>query len=245
MATTFATQRTPSLLQRLTDARTRTDELFSIVRPEALYDRPIPERHRLIFYTGHLEAFDWNLLGRGHFNLPPLNATFDKLFAFGIDPVGGGLPTDVPDDWPRQAQVDDYNQTLRRTLNEHLAASLNSRSENSAETSQLLEVAIEHRLMHAETLSYLLHQMPLDRKFHHEDAPAPSAPQAKPHMIHIPAGTATLGLRKEQNSFGWDNEFDEHQVSRPRISYRRLQSNQRRILEFSFQRWVSESRALE
>ncbi len=44
------------LASRLAAARTATDELFSIVRPEALYDRPIPERHRLIFYLGHLEA---------------------------------------------------------------------------------------------------------------------------------------------------------------------------------------------
>jgi iron(II)-dependent oxidoreductase len=215
MATTFAAQQTPSLLQRLAEARARTDELFRIIRPEALYDRPIPERHRLIFYTGHLEAFDWNLLGRRHFDLPSFDPTFDKLFAFGIDPVGGGLPTDVPEDWPTRAKVSDYNQKLRGALDEQLSASLDSRSENSAESWQLLEVAIEHRLMHAETLSYLLHQLPLDRKFHEADPPEPPAQELKPHMILIPAGIATLGLRSDQNSFGWDNEFDEHQVSVP------------------------------
>ena len=36
--------------ERLADARTRTDEIFRILKPEALYDRPIAERHRLIFY---------------------------------------------------------------------------------------------------------------------------------------------------------------------------------------------------
>jgi iron(II)-dependent oxidoreductase len=51
-----------SLLARLRAARAQSDELFGIVRPEALYDRPIAERHRIIFYLGHLEAFDWNLL---------------------------------------------------------------------------------------------------------------------------------------------------------------------------------------
>ena len=50
------------LLERLSDARQRSDELFAVVRSEALYERPIPERHRIIFYIGHLEAFDWNLL---------------------------------------------------------------------------------------------------------------------------------------------------------------------------------------
>ena len=215
MATTIAAQQTLSLLQRLANARARTDELFRIVRPEALYDRPIPERHRLIFYTGHLEAFDWNLLGRRHFNLPSFDPTFDQLFAFGIDPVGGGLPKDVPEDWPIRAKVADYNQKLRGTLDDQLSASLDSRSENSAETEQLLEVAIEHRLMHAETLSYLLHQLPLDRKFHEPDSPEPPSQEVKPYMVHIPTGTATLGLRSGQNSFGWDNEFDEHQVTVP------------------------------
>ena len=38
----------------------QTDKLFELVRPESLYARPIPERHRIIFYLGHLEAFDWN-----------------------------------------------------------------------------------------------------------------------------------------------------------------------------------------
>jgi iron(II)-dependent oxidoreductase len=215
MATTFAMQRTPSLLHRLAAARARTDELLAIVRPEALYDRPIAERHRIIFYTGHLEAFDWNLLGRRHFNLPSFDPTFDQLFAFGIDPVGGGLPTDTPEDWPSRSQVAHYNEKLRSTLDDRLSASLEPGSENSGESKQLIEVAIEHRLMHAETLSYLLHQMPLDKKFHRADSPAAAAPEAKAHMIRIPAGTATLGLRAQQNLFGWDNEFDEHQVTVP------------------------------
>ena len=47
----------------LARARTATDALFGMVRPEAFYDRPVSERHRTIFYFGHLEAFDWNLLG--------------------------------------------------------------------------------------------------------------------------------------------------------------------------------------
>ena len=50
------------LLERVSDARSRSDALFNIVRSDFLYERPIRERHRIIFYVGHLEAFDWNLL---------------------------------------------------------------------------------------------------------------------------------------------------------------------------------------
>src|SRR5215467_1716642 len=99
MGTGTVAVRNPSLLRQLAAARLRTDELFSVVREEAMYDRPIAERHRIIFYVGHLEAFDFNLLGHRHFSLPAFDPTFDQLFAFGIDPVGGGLPTDTPQDW--------------------------------------------------------------------------------------------------------------------------------------------------
>src|ERR1700749_1330743 len=87
------------LLERVPDARQRSDALFDIVRPDSIYERPIPERHRIIFYVGHLEAFDWNLLHENIFGLKSFHAEFDRLFAFGIDPVGGGLPSDQPADW--------------------------------------------------------------------------------------------------------------------------------------------------
>src|SRR5258705_13663333 len=112
MGTGTVAIRNMSLLRRLAGARARTDELFSVVREEAFYDRPIAERHRIIFYVGHLEAFDGNLLGHGYFDLRAFDATFDQLFAFGIDPVGGGLPTDTPQDWPSRAQVATYCQRM-------------------------------------------------------------------------------------------------------------------------------------
>ena len=48
----------------LTEARARMDDIFALIKPESWYERPIPERHRLIFYLGHLEAFDWNQICR-------------------------------------------------------------------------------------------------------------------------------------------------------------------------------------
>src|SRR5262249_41063466 len=43
------------LLSHLRNARMLTDDLFRLVQPDALYDRPISERHRIVFYLGHLE----------------------------------------------------------------------------------------------------------------------------------------------------------------------------------------------
>ena len=47
--------------ERLTAGRATTDALFALLDERVLYDRPIAERHRVIFYVGHLEAFDANL----------------------------------------------------------------------------------------------------------------------------------------------------------------------------------------
>jgi ergothioneine biosynthesis protein EgtB len=204
------------LMARLANARARTDELFRIVRPEALYDRPIPERHRIIFYRGHLEAFDWNLL-RPVFDCEPFHPAFDRLFAFGIDPVGGHLPTDRPSDWPSRTEVEDYNARVRQMIDACLGtAALDDPGQPLLYDGFLLHVAIEHRLMHAETLAYMLHHLPLDRKFGRPIVPAPAAGPVAPRMLEIPAGEATLGLSRAANgTFGWDNEFEEHRVVMP------------------------------
>src|SRR5437899_9594140 len=106
---------------RLIRARTITDELFQILRDDAFYERPIAERHRIIFYIGHVEAFDWNLLGQRAFGLQSFHPSFNQLFAFGIDPVGGGLPADQPADWPKREEVNLYNERLKSELDQAIA----------------------------------------------------------------------------------------------------------------------------
>ncbi|KMZ13407.1 Serine/threonine kinase [Candidatus Burkholderia humilis] len=207
------------LLERLAEAHRVTDELFGIVKPEHLYDRPIAERHRIVFYIGHLEAFDRNLFDKRLFDLPSPNDAYDQLFAFGIDPVDGGLPTDQPSDWPTLDQVHAYKEAVRSQIDAafdpiQLAANPVSPDESSA---QLLEVAIEHRLMHAETLAYMLHQLPVDRKISPSDAASQhSSEQTLAHeSMHVPAGEVTLGLTRESGVFGWDNEYGEMRVDVP------------------------------
>src|SRR4051812_13157676 len=222
------------LFQRMADARRRSDALFDIVRPEAMYDRPIPERHRIIFYVGHLEAFDWNLLHENVFGLKSFHPEFDRLFAFGIDPVGGGLPTDQPSDWPSLERVSEYVRKIRGALDDKLAgitsSSAHQRDGFSLDT--LLNVAIEHRLMHVETLAYMLHQLPLDRKIHRVSTPTAFRSSATNSMVEVPAGTARLGLTRSGGAFGWDNEFEAHTVEVPAFEMDRYMVTNGQFLEF-------------
>jgi ergothioneine biosynthesis protein EgtB len=224
-----------SLLERIHDARRQSDALFDIVQPGSIFDRPIPERHRIIFYVGHLEAFDWNLLHENVFGLQSFHPEFDRLFAFGIDPVGGGLPNDQPADWPSLDSVRDYVRKIRAALDDKLASGISEaaapmRDGNPLAT--LLNVAIEHRLMHVETLAYMFHQLPLNRKVLQLNSPAPAAPTPKNRMISIPAGEATLGLVRNGLEFGWDNEFEEHTAHVPAFEIDQYMVTNRQYLEF-------------
>jgi iron(II)-dependent oxidoreductase len=223
------------LLERVADARRQSDALFDVVRPESMYERPIPERHRIVFYVGHLEAFDWNLLHENVLGLKSFHPEFDRLFAFGIDPVGGGLPSDRPSDWPSIDTVRDYVRRIRGALDEKLGdGSLESFSltRDGFPLDTLLNVAIEHRLMHVETLAYMLHQLPLDRKVLQRDSTRIESPVVAHRMIEIPPGLATLGLTRGGETFGWDNEFETHTTHVPGFEIDQYEVTNRQYLDF-------------
>jgi formylglycine-generating enzyme required for sulfatase activity len=196
----------------LQQAREQMDALFRLVRPAAFYDRPIGERHRMIFYMGHADAFDWNLIARYALDVPAFHQEFDRLFAFGIDPPPGALPADQPGDWPAFAEVERYQHHTREIIDQLL----------DDVPEQLLHVAAEHRLMHAETFAYILHQLEYGKKV----APQQRLPEGRPphrtngfhsEFLPIPAGSAQLGMPCN-GAFGWDNEYQAHAVDVPAFS---------------------------
>jgi iron(II)-dependent oxidoreductase len=223
------------LMERVSDARRRSDALFGIVQPGSMYERPIPERHRIVFYVGHLEAFDWNLLHENVFGLKTFHPEFDRLFAFGIDPVGGGLPGDQLSDWPSMLEIRDYVATIRTALDQKLRdETLDSHAltRDGFPIETLLNVAIEHRLMHVETLAYMLHQLPIASKIRQPRLPNPLTPPVTHEMVEIPSGEAVLGLSHESDAFGWDNEYQAHSERVPAFQIDRYQVTNGNYLEF-------------
>ena len=216
--TSLDTQALPGLaLQR---ARRMSDRLFEQVRPEAWLDRPIPERNRLLFYLGHLEAFDWNQLASaaGHEDSA---SSLDTLFAFGIDPPPGMLPQDRPEDWPALDRVAAYVRSTRRRVDEAI----------SAHPELALDIAVEHRLMHVETLTYMLHALPYERRLVQPAPPEPARPSPNRQRIEIPDGQATLG-KARSDGFGWDNEFESYTTRVERFAVDRYKITNGQYLAF-------------
>lgn len=207
------------LRQELAAARAETDALFRIVSPEALYHRPVSERHRLVFYLGHLDAFDWNLLARRSMSEPSFHETFDKLFERGIDPEPGHAPSDTANDWPGRNEIETYNSRTRFWIDEHL---------NRLDP-ELVQMAIEHRLMHAETLAYLMHKLPFTEK-QGASPQSDSRPTPLNPFVRIEPGTATLG--KAPEGFGWDNEYAAHLVHVPGFAISRYKITNGEYLHF-------------
>jgi iron(II)-dependent oxidoreductase len=219
--TTASSQHVQDLRRELAQARHQSDILFQLIAPGALYDRPVAERHRLIFYLGHLDAFDWNLLARRGLSAPAFHEDFDRLFERGIDPEPGKAPADSAKDWPSEDEVEGYRQRTRTWIDAHLEEM----------DPWILQMAIEHRHMHAETLAYLLHGLPYDRKISAKSDTLlqPRTAPANP-MVVVESGMATLGKTRE--SFGWDNEHMAHSVAVPSFRMSQFKISNGEYLEF-------------
>lgn len=197
----------PNLLQEFRNARAESDRLFSILKPEFLYHRPIAERHRVIFYVGHLDGFDSIQICREGLGITSKDAAFDALFQAGIDPDGGHLPTDTEADWPSLEQVNAYVERCRRHVDDHL--------EHAPE--EVVYMALEHRLMHLETLAYMFHNFDYAMKDQRANldqdlSSSQSADGRYNDWCEIPVGIATLG-KPNDGEFGWDNEYAETRYS--------------------------------
>ncbi|HEY1725095.1 MAG TPA: SUMF1/EgtB/PvdO family nonheme iron enzyme [Steroidobacteraceae bacterium] len=215
------------LAGELSVARRSTDALLAQVPDTALFERPLPERHRIAFYLGHLEAFDVNLLLRDAAGAPALTDRLDRLFAFGIDPVGGLLPSDAVADWPPVEAIRAYARRTRARVDQWLTR-LPDRPIDGVPVATLLQAAIEHRWMHAETLAYMLNRLPRERPLRRLEAT-----RAVDHgdMLAVPAGEATLGAPPD-GSFAWDNEYPAHTQHVPAFRIDRYMVTNGQFLQF-------------
>lgn len=200
-------------LEQLQFARAESDRLFAILKPEALFERPIAERHRVIFYIGHLDGFDAIQICREGLGLKSADAALDALFQAGIDPDSAHLPSDQPSDWPSLEQVNQYVQRCRARVDQNLERA----------PDDIVSMALEHREMHLETLAYMFHNFEYDRKniLNSSGHRQPSRLGPVNEWCEISAGEAVLGKRKD-GSFGWDNEYDEFRTAVPAFRMERF-----------------------
>jgi gamma-glutamyl hercynylcysteine S-oxide synthase len=215
--------------------RLRSGELFDCARPEAYYDRPISLRNPICFYEGHLPAFSVNTLIKRGLKEPGVDAEYEILFERGIDPedestAGGGATR-----WPSREKTLAYGREADRRVAQALDEKDIEREEDPVLRGGLAAYTIlEHEPMHQETLRYMWHRLPYEKKVRPvgaESGPADGS-HPPPETVRIPRGTATLGTTLERVRFGWDNEFSEHRVEVPSFQIDVNNVTNRDFLEF-------------
>jgi ergothioneine biosynthesis protein EgtB len=199
--------------------RDRSRRLFDLLDPAVYYSRPISLRNPIVFYEGHLPAFSVIAFLRRGLDAPAIDPRLEDLFARGIDPDSEA--TAVPRSgasttWPSRQEVLAFGAAVDAAVIEALRTAPFDERRPAMRRGEGVFTALEHEAMHQETLLYMWHRLPHERK----TAPPGlryETQAARPvhRTVTIPRGIATLGANRDGIAFGWDNEFDELRVDVP------------------------------
>lgn len=195
--------------------RERTKMLFDIVSPDAYYDRPIALRNPIVFYEGHLPGFSVNTLVKLALKKNGVDERLETVFARGIDPEDeASVP--AADAWPSRERVHAFSAACDALIEDALRnETLEDERVPQLRGGEAVLAILEHEQMHQETLLYMLHQLPYEKKRRLDLGAKPRPQPIARGVQRIPAGIAVLG---NEGTFGWDNEFPRHTVHVPEFS---------------------------
>lgn len=213
-----------ALLAWFDRTRERSAQLFDMIDDAAYYTRPIALRHPIVFYEGHLPAFAVNVLIKKGLGRPGVDERLEQLFARGIDPHTQDAAERTAEAtralWPTRAEVKAYVAKADALLRDALANETLVRADVPVlRTGEAVFTIIEHEAMHQETLLYMWHRLPHALKLASgiADGYVPWVTGRAPEraVARVPEGQATLGAKRADAAFGWDNEFEQHGVDVP------------------------------
>jgi gamma-glutamyl hercynylcysteine S-oxide synthase len=190
--------------------RARSRALFDMLSPETYYERPIALRHPIVFYEGHIPAFTLNTLVKRGLGRPGIDDALERLFARGIDPDEDTAHGAEAGRWPTREEVHAFvREADARTLDALANGDLVQPGHPLLEGGDAAFTVLEHEAMHQETLLYMWHELPYERKVRPDDY-HPIVEAAAPERsedVFVPEGPTVLGATRGAIRFGWDNEF--------------------------------------
>jgi 5-histidylcysteine sulfoxide synthase/putative 4-mercaptohistidine N1-methyltranferase len=193
------------------------EKLFEVlVSDDALYQRPEPLRHPLIFYFGHTATFFVNKLILAKAIPSRINPRFESMFAIGVDEMSWDDLNDANYDWPPVPQVREYRHQVRQLVDgviDRLDLRLPIAWDDHPAWAVLM--GIEHERIHLETSSVLIRQ--LDKQWVRPDPSWPICPDhgnaPTNRLKPVPGGEVVLGKSRDNaRLYGWDNEYGEHRA---------------------------------
>ncbi|MFN2442294.1 MAG: SUMF1/EgtB/PvdO family nonheme iron enzyme [Thermoanaerobaculia bacterium] len=219
--------------------RRRSRELFAMIPDSSYHERPIPLRHPIVFYDGHLPAFNVNTLAKKGHGAHGIDEELEMLFERGIDPGDtdeAALATIQA--WPERGAIARYGERADALVERFLAEEPLERDDRAAmRRGEAIWTILEHEAMHHETLLYIFHALDPAKKTMPQRGIAPPPGDGRdarttPARVRIPAGTARLGATREEIQFGWDNELEAVEADVPSFEIDATNVTNREFLEF-------------
>ena len=212
--------------------RRHTADLFDVVAPEAYGARPIELRNPIVFYEGHLPAFSVNTLLKKGLGRPGIDPRFEVLFERGIDPEDESALLGTPS-WPSREAIRAYGRAADDAI---VAAPKHDFPRRPPRPFRRARGRNDSRARADApgTLLYIWHRLPYEQKRAARGTPRPVLGWEPPERrrVRVPAGRATLGAKRGEIPFGWDNEFEELAVDVPEFEMDVHDVTNRDYLEF-------------
>ena len=223
-----------ALGDRYRSVRSRTEQYFGFVREGAFYSRPLRLRHPIVFYRGHLAAFAVNTLLKRALGRRGIREDFETLFERGIDPADLAAADRASiGAWPPRSEIEAYVEEADTRLAAALSEIEAGEVADPAGAREAAEMCLEHETMHQETLLYILHRLPFAQKVPPARPPrAMLGPAPAPEIVRIPAGRATLGAKRGEIAYGWDNEYPRRTLEVPAFEIDRYDVTNGEFLDF-------------
>lgn len=186
------------------------EELFTIFSDDKVfYEQPEKLRHPLIFYFGHTATFYINKLILGGFLQDRLNPSYESIFAIGVDEMSWDDLNQSNYNWPKVDEVRTYRKKAKEVLLEFIDNVPFTLPIKWESPMWIVMMGIEHERIHLETSSVLHRQLELKyikpNPFFNESTKYGKAPTNQ--LLNVKGGKITLGKKKEDDLYGWDNEY--------------------------------------
>ncbi len=194
------------------------ERLFDyMANDEAYYMRPEKLRHPLIFYFGHTAVFFVNKLMIAKVLEQRIDPRLESIFAVGVDEMRWDDLDERHYDWPTVAETKAYRKKVRGLVSgliETVPLTLPIRWDSPF---WAVLMGIEHERIHLETSSVLMRQLPV-KMLRSEGAwqVCEESGEAPANMlVKVPGGLVRIGKSREDDYYGWDNEYGRHEADIP------------------------------
>jgi 5-histidylcysteine sulfoxide synthase/putative 4-mercaptohistidine N1-methyltranferase len=187
------------------------ESLFECLKnDEAYYVRANPLRHPLIFYYGHTAVFFINKLNVAGLLTERIDPRLESLLAIGVDEMSWDDLDENNYDWPTPAEVKAYRNKALDIVDNFIRKCQVKLPIGWDDPLWGVMMGIEHERIHLETSAVLIRELPRKHVQNHPfwgDICRESGTAPKNELLPVEGGEITLGKRRDNPYYGWDNEY--------------------------------------